>query len=188
MPDDPRSPSWWQTLPGVLTATAAILTAVTGLLAILFQYGIIGGKPNAVPSPAAPVHSPGTKTPEAASVPATPAPAGIKPWSTSDVVITTRDGVTTTLRAETLSNCISPSHELTTGSGQDIPFEKMKSVEVLRADPVHAPNAKATIVITLLDGRKIEDRVNASCDIFGYNDLGRFTTYFDKLKRVDFQR
>lgn len=33
MPDDrSTAPSWWQTLPGILTGLAAIITAVTGLL------------------------------------------------------------------------------------------------------------------------------------------------------------
>jgi hypothetical protein len=188
MPDDPRaSTNWWQTLPGVLTAMAAILTAVTGLLALLFQYGVLGGKRDA-PATSAPTHSSGVTKPDTPSSAPASASGTTKPWSRSDVVITTKNGVTTTLRAETLSNCISPSHELTIGSGQDIPFEKMKSFEVLRADPAQAPNAQATVLITLLDGRKIEDTVKAGCDIFGYNDLGRFTTYFDQLKRVDFQR
>ena len=35
--------SWWTTLPGVLTAIAAVLTAVTGLVAVLAQQGVIGG-------------------------------------------------------------------------------------------------------------------------------------------------
>jgi hypothetical protein len=36
---DSESKSWWQTLPGLLTASAAIITAVTGLLAALHQTG-----------------------------------------------------------------------------------------------------------------------------------------------------
>ena len=34
--------SWWQTLPGILTALAATITALGGLLAVLYQAGIIG--------------------------------------------------------------------------------------------------------------------------------------------------
>ena len=42
---------WWQTLPGMMTAGAAIITAVGGLLAILLQYGVIDpdGKPKPLP-------------------------------------------------------------------------------------------------------------------------------------------
>ena len=32
MPEKPKSPSWWQTIPGMLTAVAAVLTAVAGLV------------------------------------------------------------------------------------------------------------------------------------------------------------
>ena len=36
--------SWWSTLPGVLTALAALLTAVSGLVALLVQTGLFGAK------------------------------------------------------------------------------------------------------------------------------------------------
>lgn len=35
----PESKSWWQTLPGVLTAVAALITAITGLLVAIHQAG-----------------------------------------------------------------------------------------------------------------------------------------------------
>lgn len=37
---EPESQSWWKTLPGLLTAAAAIITAVTGLIVALHQTGI----------------------------------------------------------------------------------------------------------------------------------------------------
>jgi hypothetical protein len=37
---EPESKGWWQTLPGLLTAAAAIITAVTGLLLALHQTGL----------------------------------------------------------------------------------------------------------------------------------------------------
>ena len=36
------SKSWWQTLPGLLTAAAAIITALTGLLVAVHQAGLLG--------------------------------------------------------------------------------------------------------------------------------------------------
>lgn len=39
---DPPKPGFWQTLPGILTAVAAVMTAVTGLIIGLAQAGIIG--------------------------------------------------------------------------------------------------------------------------------------------------
>jgi hypothetical protein len=37
MDEAPKSSSWWQTLPGILTATAGIITAISGLLVVLYQ-------------------------------------------------------------------------------------------------------------------------------------------------------
>lgn len=41
---EPQKQSWWQTLPGILTAIAAILTALTGLIAGLYEVGVFPGK------------------------------------------------------------------------------------------------------------------------------------------------
>ncbi|HEY4381031.1 MAG TPA: hypothetical protein VGN01_11850 [Acidobacteriaceae bacterium] len=38
---EPDSKGWWKTLPGLLTAAAAIITAVTGLLVALHQTGLL---------------------------------------------------------------------------------------------------------------------------------------------------
>ena len=38
--DSPQTKSWWSTLPGILTAVAALITAITGL------YLAIGPKPD----------------------------------------------------------------------------------------------------------------------------------------------
>jgi hypothetical protein len=43
MNQEPRSPSWWQTFPGVLTAVAALITALTGLLVASHQAGWLRG-------------------------------------------------------------------------------------------------------------------------------------------------
>ena len=42
MPNDETSRTWWQTVPGMITAFAGLLTAIGGLLTILLQAGIIG--------------------------------------------------------------------------------------------------------------------------------------------------
>ncbi|HYX71805.1 MAG TPA: TPM domain-containing protein, partial [Nitrososphaera sp.] len=39
MAEEPKSQHWWQTMPGCLTAIAAIITAMTGLLVGLHQVG-----------------------------------------------------------------------------------------------------------------------------------------------------
>jgi hypothetical protein len=49
---DSKTESWWKTIPGMLTATAGFITALAGLLAVLYQVGLIGGKaPSAQNSP-----------------------------------------------------------------------------------------------------------------------------------------
>ena len=57
MADNHKPQSWWHPLPGMLTGAAAAITAVTGLLVILVQQGVIGGKdqsaaPSRVEAPA----------------------------------------------------------------------------------------------------------------------------------------
>jgi len=50
MDDSGRSKgSWWQTLPGILTATAGLLTAIAGLVVALSQIGLLGGGGKPVP-------------------------------------------------------------------------------------------------------------------------------------------
>ena len=41
MSNDSRPPSWWQTVPGALTAVAAFITAATGLVLALDQVGLL---------------------------------------------------------------------------------------------------------------------------------------------------
>ncbi len=54
---------WWQTLPGILTAVAAIITAVTGLVIALNQAGVFSGtSKTGSPSPT-PTSSPPIATP-----------------------------------------------------------------------------------------------------------------------------
>jgi hypothetical protein len=202
MPRDPESQSWWHTLPGVITAIAALITAVGGLVAVLIQTGVIDTSRSATDPVPADASSSVTATSSASREPAAvdasseraPAAAdasagALRPWAESEAALTDRNGVATVLRAETLSNCISVNHVLTLNGSQDIPFEKMRSFEVVRVDPDGAPQANATVIIRLLDGRAIEGRIGVGCDaIFGYNDLGRFTISFRELKRVEFRR
>jgi hypothetical protein len=64
----------------------------------------------------------------------------------------------------------------------------MRSLEVVRADASGTPNARATILVTLLDGRTVNGSINAGCGWFGYNDIGRFDFDVERLRRVDFKR
>jgi hypothetical protein len=84
--------SFWSGAPGLLSGFAGVLTAVGGLLAVLFQLGVIGGhsthKPNAAPTvtvtaksepPAAP--APAAKEAPAGTTAAPPAEDDSALWS-----------------------------------------------------------------------------------------------------------
>lgn len=49
MAEELRPQSWWHTVPGVLTAAAGTITAVTGLILALQQAGIFSTKPRTDP-------------------------------------------------------------------------------------------------------------------------------------------
>ena len=52
--EPPKSQSWWQTLPGILTALAGIMTASTGLILALNQVGVFSrASTSASPTPTA---------------------------------------------------------------------------------------------------------------------------------------
>jgi hypothetical protein len=57
---EPGRGHWWTTLPGVLTGTAALVTALTGLAVGLGQLGVIGGADADGSSQARPAVSSGT--------------------------------------------------------------------------------------------------------------------------------
>lgn len=86
--------SWWQTLPGILTALAALLTAVGGILALLFQYGVLGdGKDSEVPPP------------PRAEVPSIEVMVdGTKPWTDTRVDVVAGDVVEVVAWSEVFHN------------------------------------------------------------------------------------
>jgi hypothetical protein len=187
--------SWWGTVPGMLTAAAGTITAVTGLIVALQQSGLLGSGDKSrqqskvearadasatapTPSQAPPASS---ATVVEASAPAKPN-SGPLPWSESEAVITSIDGIATVVNAESLGNCISSSKELMLSSGQSIGFEKMRAFEFTR------DNIKPILVIRLLSGKTVQGSMNMGCELVGNNDLGRFNLPFEKLKRVDFKR
>ncbi len=43
MTKDPRDKHWWQTVPGFLKAIAALITAIGGFIAVMYQVGYLGG-------------------------------------------------------------------------------------------------------------------------------------------------
>jgi hypothetical protein len=78
MSEGPQSKGWWQTVPGILTATGAIITAVTGLIVALHQAGIFDVEKQKVPQ----VQNEAIKPPKVSENPAPPVPGTTKPSST----------------------------------------------------------------------------------------------------------
>jgi hypothetical protein len=210
---EPQKPSssWWQTLPGVLTALTATITAISGLVALLFQNGVIGHKAEAkadsppIPhvastAPVAPTEassrptgSTGSASPPSiapnntAITTAAPAKATPRPWADAEAVLLKRDGSTVRVRASSFSNCISVNHEISLDNGQSIAFEKMAGFDVIQADDHTNANAKARLKLLLANGSEVSGTVEANCDLFGTNDIGRVTTYYDQLRGVRFE-
>src|SRR5262245_49706019 len=70
---------WWQTVPGILTATAATVTAVTGLIVALHQAGVLGGHVPHADSGARTSQEATAPPPVAVSPPKTTTPAAAAP-------------------------------------------------------------------------------------------------------------
>lgn len=85
---DEKPTNWWATLPGLLTAAAAVITAVTGLLLGLGQLGVFdAGKPITASSPPTDAGSSQSSSPtqpgSPASAPGHPTPGHGTGWEVS---------------------------------------------------------------------------------------------------------
>lgn len=80
---EPARTSWWHSTPGVVTAIAGLLTAVSGLVVGLHQAGVIGGSApeRSAATAAAPVAAPSAATftaaPSSLAAPAPPVAAAL---------------------------------------------------------------------------------------------------------------
>jgi hypothetical protein len=176
MADEANSKGWWHTLPGILTGIAAVLTAVTGIAAIVIQTTKNPGTTPASPPeplPVAETSGPGGAANRVADMPV--------------AVITASDGAVTRVSANTVRYCISVGTSLRV-SGQEVPFDRIRSFEVMRSDVYLAPGAMAQLRIAMISGDTLTGNIDANCDVFGYNDIGRYSITFDKLSRVVFER
>jgi hypothetical protein len=180
MTEDSRSPSFWATLPGILTAFAAVITAIGGVVAILLQAGIIGGADKNPAQEQVVTH--------AATSASTAGTAVGKPWKDVEAVITAKDGTVTRMRAETLRFCISAGAGINLNDSQDIAFEKMSRIDVLRSDVALSPGGKATLRVTLAGSSPLEGTITSGCDFFGQSEVGRYSLYPDKLLKIEFLR
>lgn len=183
---------FWTTLPGVLTGGAALLTAVTGLIVGLYQYGVLGSREHQAGKP--PMSA--SVTPATDSDASKPPPGGLADRPTAGrnqqadqpaaYLITAKNGTTTAVFAHNFRQIREWNDSLHLLSGQNVAFDRIKALEVVRDY-----EDRASIRISLLDGKVIEDAVASGSSILGFageNDLGAFDIRMEQLRRIDFQR
>lgn len=177
--------NFWKTVPGVLTAVAAVITAVGGLLAILFQVGVLGGgdEPPAAASSSAPTSAPAATSPAAGTT-----AQGGKPWNEATAVITPKEGDPVEAPASTVRFCISAGMGINLNDSLDVAFEKMSGLEISRSDPALSAGGKATVKVHLTTGKDVSGTITSGCDFFAQTDVGRYSLYPDRLAKIEFRR
>jgi len=187
-----KEQGFWTTLPGVLTGGAALLTAITGLIVGLYQYGVLGSRHGQTGDPrpstmAAQASEPNGAKPPVESLPQPPAAiVGQQKTQEATVAITAKDGTTTTVMADSLRQMREWDQSLHLLSGRNVAFAKIKAIEVLRDY-----EDQAKIQITLLDGSVMEDAVALGSSTLGFHgetDLGGFDIRMEQLQRIVFRR
>jgi hypothetical protein len=197
--------SWWSTLPGILTATAAVITALSGLLAILAQNGVFGDDNKPIATKAADVTVSSLTTPKTSvddkpsqtkavdAAPKAGAPGGADGAASgiaatplhslpfTGAIVTRLDGSIVKLRDDAREYC-QGAPVLRTPDGQMIEMKRMA-----RFDVVDWNDQAGTVRITLNNGETVETRINA-CAMRGTNDLGDYRGEFSTIKSVVFVR
>lgn len=187
-------PGFWQTLPGVLTAFAGLLTAVGGLIAVLMQLGMIGQVGPQHTSSTPPVAAPSLAQSSRARVAVSgglgsnpsgsPNPAN---WDQIRARWTPMSGPQRSTQASTVRYCISVGEGVRLDDTQDIPFEKMRKLTVVGTPPpALTPGGRANLRIDLVNGRTVTGTIDVGCDFIGYDDIGRFSYYPDRLRSIEF--
>lgn len=190
--DEPLAPSksWWSTLPGVLTALAAIITAVGGLLAVLGQQGVLGSKAStagglaaagaasanaprgtAVDAGVARVQPPGAALQSPAQV-----VAGLQAQGFKGLAVTAIDGSVISLRPGAEIN--GPAFPL--ANGQLVQFDRIASVDVEQP-------WDGRVKLTLTNGQQLA-ATTGSYTLVGSNELGHYRASLTDIRRIDFVR
>jgi len=192
MADEQGKPNFWTTLPGILTGIAAVVAAVGGIILGLHQAGAAGGgqghadngAPSSMSTPL-PEHATLASRPQSAtsSASASPAPAGddIPPKA---VRITKTDGTVMWSFEDrfVLGSCGGPTCSFDFKSGQLVPFDKIKTLDVLGVDA----EGKRNVRVALTNGKVIEGLSDNSLYVGGTNDVGEIRVDGNQVKRVTF--
>jgi hypothetical protein len=190
-----NKPNFWTTMPGLLAGVAAVLTAVTGMLVVMYPHGFSGaaGSSGAAAALASKQKQAGTlgSAGEAAADPgaspnaagAAVAPASAMPRQQKPtVLVLAKDGTETRIFLNGFKDSYS-GETIQLKSGQAIPFDKIRSVDFLDQHD-YDENVK----VTLTDGRALEGAIMAGEQMTGDSDIGPFSISVKSLKRVLFER
>lgn len=190
---------FWHTLPGLITACAAFVTAVAGMLGILLEAGVVGGDGRerlageAQAAASASASASGTASTDEGSISAAPRASsaqptdgtGRVPWERAIATLVRKDGTTASVKATTVGFACT-TETLTFENGQEISLELVRSV---RFDAVYTDDSSATGLVTLLDGRELAEPVHTwNCPVTGTTELGPVTIPLDDFARVEFDR
>src|SRR5262249_12880270 len=150
-------------------------TALTGLLIGLHQAGIIG---TTAPQSAS---TPAVSATKAAATHVDAQPSVSKEQISPEPMAEIRPlgGSLTVVAERYLKLDVQPYIKLE--SGQKIPFEKLKSIELLDVS-----ESRAQVRLTLQDGSRFSGFSEACsyCDLEGVNQLGKYVIAFRKVKTV----
>ena len=179
MGDTDGKQSFWTTLPGILTGTAAVLTAATGMFLAL-HHPTISPIPSGIPATLPETQR--TNTAPDPQVGSTAASA--QPVTNGVVAITSRDGHTTQVSLKSFRhNMTEDAIELK--DGQTIAFEKIAAIDFLAVnDDAHLVAVK----VHLADGRAINGDLATNYAFKGESDLGSFVIFVQDAKQIDFNR
>jgi hypothetical protein len=176
--------NFWHTTTGMITAVAALITALGGVLGILVQNGIIGGASDGRRTEAA--SSGDASSPASSEVAPGPSemPAVI-PWDRATATLVRTDGTSTTVKAPTVGLACT-TEELAFKNGQRLSLQRVRRIQF---DAIFTENSSADGVVTLMDGRALTDPIHTwNCPITGTNELGRVEITIENIKRIDFHR
>ncbi|MNG37792.1 hypothetical protein D3C84_1252500 [compost metagenome] len=64
----------------------------------------------------------------------------------------------------------------------------MAGFEVHHADPRASPDAKARLLVEMLDGQQVQATVAAACELSGEGMEGHFVAHLEAIRSVRFER
>jgi hypothetical protein len=178
--------SFWQTTAGIITAVAALITAIGGVVGILVQNDIIGGASDGRAAVASTSRGGDSNQASPDVTPRQPTDTSILiPWERATATLVRKDGTSATVKAPTVGLACA-TENLVFKNGQRVSLQLVRSIQF---DAMYFENSSADGVVTLLDGRQLTDPIHTwNCPVTGSNELGPLAIQLAEIKRIDFHR